>query len=358
MKSNLLVFLTLFTTFTVSISSAQCNNPVIFPASNNIGTGGIVCLDGSIVNSVPYPKICFENIRGNMKMVYKDTDTLFTFTKEGRLGIGNLTPSELLDVNGNAIIRGNTNINGNANISSNTNISGNANINGDTNINGNVTINNHFLKFAPANNTDAIIQRTTSGNMVVNSGGGTSSLYLNYASAYNAGTGGVNIFDGGTTNFAKLWITKGGTQNGIEAIGGNLVISPSGGRVIISDLSNTSLTIPTGNYKLIVQSGILTEKVKVAVQNSANWSDYVFAEDYNLMSLYDVEKYIKKNQHLPNIPSAKELVKEGLDLGEMQAKQMEKIEELTLYMIEMKKEIDSLKKENSELRKKMTNSKR
>ncbi|TPD66966.1 coiled-coil domain-containing protein [Flavobacterium microcysteis] len=327
MKSNLLVFLTLFTTLTVCISSAQCNNPVIFPASNNAGTGGIVCLDGSIVSSVPYPKICFENIRGDMKMVYKDTDTLFTFTKEGRLGIGTLTPSRLLDVNGSA------------------------NINGDTNINGNVTINNHFLKFAPANNMDAIIQRITPGNMIVNSGGGTSSLYLNYASVYNAGTGGVNIFDGGTTNFAKLWITK-GIGNGIESVGGNLVISPSGGRVIISDLSNPNLKIPTANYKLIVQSGILTEKVKVAVQNSANWSDYVFAEDYNLMSLYDVEKYIKKNQHLPNIPSAKELVKEGLDLGEMQAKQMEKIEELTLYMIEMKKEIDSLKKENSELRKK------
>lgn len=328
MKSNLLVFLTLFTTLTVSISYAQCNNPVIFPASNNAGTGGIVCLDGSIVSSVPTPKICFENIRGDMKMVYKDTDTLFTFTKEGRLGIGTLTPSGLLDVNGNA------------------------NINGDTNINGNVTINNHFLKFAPANNTDAIIQRTTSGNMVVNSGAGTSSLYLNYASAYNAGTGGINIFDGGTTNYAKLWITKGGGGNGIESIAGNLVISPSGGRVIISDLSNTSLTVPAANYKLIVQGGMLTEKVKVAVQNSANWSDYVFAEDYNLMSLYDVEKYIKKNQHLPNVPSAKQLEKEGLDLGEMQAKQMEKIEELTLYMIEMKKEIDSLKKENSELRKK------
>lgn len=122
------------------------------------------------------------------------------------------------------------------------------------------------------------------------------------------------------------------------------------------DVQNGSIRIgnvsmPTG-YKLYVAEGILTEKVKVALASSGSWADYVFADNYNLMSLSEVEKFIKTNKHLPNVPSADELAKDGLDLGKMQALQMEKIEELTLYMIEMKKEIETLKKENEVLKSK------
>ena len=112
-----------------------------------------------------------------------------------------------------------------------------------------------------------------------------------------------------------------------------------------------NVTTPVG-YKLYVEQGILTEKVKVALASSGSWADYVFANNYNLKPLSEVEQYIKENNHLPNVPSATELATEGLDLGKMQAKQMEKIEELTLYMIEMKKEIDVLKKENEVLKSK------
>ncbi len=106
-----------------------------------------------------------------------------------------------------------------------------------------------------------------------------------------------------------------------------------------------NVTAPVG-YKLYVEQGILTEKVKVAVATSAAWADYVFANDYHLKPLSEVESFIKENKHLPNIPSATELEKEGLDLGVMQSLQMAKIEELTLYMIEMKKEIEILKNQN------------
>ncbi len=112
-----------------------------------------------------------------------------------------------------------------------------------------------------------------------------------------------------------------------------------------------NVTTPTG-YKLYVEKGILTEKVKVAVASSPAWADYVFASDYKLKPLSEVESFINLYKHLPNVPSADELVKEGLDLGKMQATQMEKIEELTLYMIEMKKEIEVLKKQNQALRSK------
>ena len=114
-------------------------------------------------------------------------------------------------------------------------------------------------------------------------------------------------------------------------------------------IGDGSLCTPTG-YKLFVEQGILTEKVKVAVNCSTAWADYVFANDYKLKPLSEVEAYVKENKHLPNVPSADELVKEGLDLGKMQATQMEKIEELTLYLIEMKKEINALQNENQSLK--------
>lgn len=88
---------------------------------------------------------------------------------------------------------------------------------------------------------------------------------------------------------------------------------------------------------------------EITVKNAPVFPDYVFNESYDLLSLYEIERFIKKNHRLPNIPSAKEVATNGLTLGEMQVKQMEKIEELTLHMIEMKKENDSLKKENTSL---------
>ena len=97
------------------------------------------------------------------------------------------------------------------------------------------------------------------------------------------------------------------------------------------------------NYKLFVETGILTEKVRVAIKNTANWSDYVFADDYQLAKLSEVEAFLKTNKHLPNIPSAEEVVKDGIDLGAMDAKLLGKVEELTLYIIALNKEIELLK---------------
>lgn len=103
----------------------------------------------------------------------------------------------------------------------------------------------------------------------------------------------------------------------------------------------TSETLGTG-YKLRVAGKIISEELKVQLQ--ANWPDYVFSNDYKLTPLEEVENFISKNKHLPNIPPAKEIEASGLEVGEMQRKMMEKIEELTLYIIKLKKEIDQLKK--------------
>ena len=126
------------------------------------------------------------------------------------------------------------------------------------------------------------------------------------------------------------------------------------GRIYIGNSSPAfdTATFPTttGNYRLYVEGGILTEKVKVALRSTSNWADYVFAPNYKLMPLNEVESFVKENKHLPGISSADALVKEGLDLGDMQARQMQKIEELTLYIIEQNKAIEELKLQNKEIR--------
>jgi hypothetical protein len=97
-------------------------------------------------------------------------------------------------------------------------------------------------------------------------------------------------------------------------------------------------------YKLFVAKGIRTEKLKVDVPFES-WPDYVFDKDYKLLRLVELEKYIKLNQHLPGIPSAKELEKDGLDVGKNQAMLLRKIEELSLIAIKQNKEIEKLKKQ-------------
>jgi hypothetical protein len=119
------------------------------------------------------------------------------------------------------------------------------------------------------------------------------------------------------------------------------------GNMVIGDPS--VVCIPNSNYKLFVQTGILTEKLRVAINCSASWSDYVFQKSYRADKLDDVERYIEKNKHLPDIPSADEVVKNGVDVGEMTSKLLAKVEELTLYAIEQNKKIEKLQKKISKL---------
>ncbi len=113
-------------------------------------------------------------------------------------------------------------------------------------------------------------------------------------------------------------------------------------QVAMSVMANGQVGIGTTDipspYKLAVADGIITEKVKVAVESSADWSDFVFEDDYELASISDVESFIKKHKHLPGVPSAVEVVEQGIDLGKMDATLLQKIEELTLYVIELKQE--------------------
>ncbi|HXS36626.1 MAG TPA: hypothetical protein VN721_07990 [Flavipsychrobacter sp.] len=119
------------------------------------------------------------------------------------------------------------------------------------------------------------------------------------------------------------------------------------GKVVIGDAIQSNYP---GNYNLYVQNGILTEKLKIALHTDAtNWSDYVFNKDYQLMPLGEVASYVKTNKHLPGVPSAEEVGKDGIDVASMDATLLKKVEELTLYVIQQQKSINNLQKQNAEL---------
>jgi hypothetical protein len=102
-------------------------------------------------------------------------------------------------------------------------------------------------------------------------------------------------------------------------------------------------TTTTGTFKLAVEGKIGAREVNVTT--TTPWPDYVFTPDYSLLPLTDVKTFIDKNKHLPEVPSAKEMESNGINLGEMNTLLLKKIEELTLYMIGLKQENDLLKTE-------------
>ncbi|WP_276090975.1 hypothetical protein [Pedobacter sp. JY14-1] len=108
--------------------------------------------------------------------------------------------------------------------------------------------------------------------------------------------------------------------------------------------------LDTKGYKLAVAGSMIAESVKVKLQGA--WPDYVFTKGYKLPTLTETETHIKENGHLPGIPSASEVKENGVELGEMNKKLLQKIEELTLHLIEMEKEVKSQRKEINSLKQK------
>jgi hypothetical protein len=116
---------------------------------------------------------------------------------------------------------------------------------------------------------------------------------------------------------------------------GNLLINPK-----VDIEGNLEPGSVTADGKLQVRGNIRAQEIKVEV---ANWPDYVLSKEYQLPSLKETEKYIKEKGHLLGMPNAQEVEQKGIALGEMNAKLLKKIEEITLHMINQQKEIDQLK---------------
>jgi len=150
---------------------------------------------------------------------------------------------------------------------------------------------------------------------------------------------GINI----NTPKAKLHIKGGGTDTT-----SSLLVNNSANAEVFRILNNGNIGvgIATPQTKLAVNGTITTMKVKVT---QTGWPDFVFSSNYRLPELPQLEKYIAAYRHLPGIASAAEVEKNGVDLGDNQAAMLQKLEELTLYVIRQNKEIESLKEENKKL---------
>jgi len=173
-------------------------------------------------------------------------------------------------------------------------------------------------------------------------GGGTGGWALNGNPNTNPGTQFI-----GTTDATDFVVRTGDFLTGASVermrVGAN-------GKV---GIGATNLSDPKFNsYRLIVDQGIKTKRVNVDV---SVWPDYVFHKSYQLPSLEFVEQYIKEHQHLPDVPSEKEVLRDGLDLGDNQTVLLKKIEELTLYLIEQNKKIIEQQKQIEEQQKKINN---
>jgi hypothetical protein len=121
-------------------------------------------------------------------------------------------------------------------------------------------------------------------------------------------------------------------NNGAAA---SLVLQNDGGSVRIGNAP-----VPNG-YKFAINGKMICEELKVKLASSG-WPDYVFDKKYKLPSLQQLAAFIAQNNHLPNIPSAAEVEKNGIEVGDMQKRMMEKIEELTLYILQLENKNQAL----------------
>jgi hypothetical protein len=153
-----------------------------------------------------------------------------------------------------------------------------------------------------------------------------------------------------------------GAQTGVAYMGCN---SLTNGISIFSNGNVGVGTSDTKGYKFAVAGEAIF--TKVVVKPTGSWPDYVFHANYRLRPLSEVEQYIKQYNHLPEVPSAEEVEKNGLDVGDNQAMLLKKIEELTLYVIEQNKNqqahtqqlqelnqrVGALQQENEQLKKRI-----
>ena len=146
--------------------------------------------------------------------------------------------------------------------------------------------------------------------------------------------------NGGPSDAGNLFriVTRSGGVNSVD----NFVINPI--------TKNVGIGTANPDSKLSVNGNIKSREVKVTVDG---WSDFVFEKDYDLPTLKEVENHIKEKGHLKDIPSAAEVEKNGIFLGEINAKLLQKIEELTLYAIDQEKELQIQKQKNIELEKRL-----
>lgn len=170
----------------------------------------------------------------------------------------------------------------------------------------------------------------------------------------------LGTFEGCTLRFQKATATgssflrfydEGGIPKGYVGVFGknsDLYIDPADANLLVTS-GNVGIGTGFPTEKLSVKGKIRAQEIKV---EGNNWPDYVFENDYKNVSLSEIEKFIKINKHLPEMPSVAQVKEDGISLGEMNAKLLKKVEELTLHMIQQEKDMLKLKNDIKILKKK------
>jgi hypothetical protein len=266
----------------------------------------------------------------------------------GNLGIGTSSPSEKLVIGG---INSTNNNDQNALLF--TDLGGNTlgKIGSRRGING---YDGALMFYTPDATTSVVTERmriNSVGNIGIGSISPSEKLVIGGINSTNNNDQNSILF----TDLGGNTLGKIGSRRGVNGYDGTLIFyTPDGAtaavteRMRINSFGNIGIGTASASEKLSVNGNISAKKLIVT---QTGWSDYVFDKDYKLRSLSSLETFINQNKHLPDIPSAKEVEEKGISVGDNQALLLKKIEELTLYMIEMNKKIEVLQNENLKLKK-------
>jgi F5/8 type C domain len=345
MASNDLIVFDLGNTFGVTQINCIVNR-------NNNGTFNGFQIQGS-TDGITYSTIKNVNISTTITTVSVNTNAVYRYVRFTGASYGD-TPSSSPVYFSNVTIYGNT-------VSSFSNIlvSGSATIGTTTpaliDYNGNILMSQPgYFGFRRTSDGLAIpmisVTANSNGTSNLQIGSGSGQFYGGYTDIFGGTSVKVRILSNGnvgigTTSPVNTLDVEGGTVIGATYSGTN--IAPANGLLV---QGNVGIGTTNPSAPLTVKGLILAGQVKIV--DVGTIPDYVFKPNYKLLSIGEIESFIKQNNHLPEVPSAKEVEEKGINVADMNNLLLKKVEELTLYVIELNKKVESLEKENQVLKSK------